>query len=36
MLDKHLGHPFGWEPDSESCHVSMSCKVTSTDSSGKA
>ena len=28
MLDKHLKHPRGWEPDCESCHVSMSCKVT--------
>ena len=24
------GCPFGWEPDYKSCHVSMSCKVTST------
>ena len=29
------GHPFGWEPDCESCHDSASLKVTSTDSSGK-
>ena len=30
------GHPIGWEPDCESCHVSLSCQVTSTGSSGKA
>ena len=29
-------HPFGLEPDWESCHVSTSYKVTSTSSSGKA
>ena len=44
MLDKHLGHPFrqewghpfSWEPDCKSCHVSTSYKVTYTSSSGKA
>ena len=35
VLDKHLGHPFGLEPDCESCHISTSCKVTSSCSSGK-
>ena len=32
----NLGHPFGWDPDCESCHVSTLCKITSTGSSGKA
>ena len=38
LWDIHLarGHPSGWEPDCKSCHVSMSCKVTSTSSLGKA
>ena len=33
---RKLGYLFGWEPDCESCHVSMLSKVTSTSSSGKA
>ena len=24
----NLWYPFGWEPDYESCHVSMSCNST--------
>ena len=31
----NYGYPFGWEPDSESCHVSMSSNVNSISSSGK-